>query len=452
MSLVTVAQGAGLRREQIERISKKDVQESVEIIGQYLDGVRPDGPFRLFHKSLADFLVDNKYIAVQRTNGEIADYYRSLRNGAISWKKWDSYGLMYTATHLADASGPGDSEQINRAAQLVRIVVDPEFQRQHKKRCRDLTALQLDLQRALSAAAQCDEKAAVPLVVEAALGILSFRLNELRPEPLFDLALKGDIIEAAQRADMFELDSNWRRAVPLILAWFAAPANPAASEELRDRQSLEGADPALQLLGKRIDSAWGRAPMPLLKALPDAPDELSIQSVVNNLGGSSDHELLQQGRGLREAYPEPDGPTFLATDDGPLLVSFAKEHSPLGDRFLRDYIGVHTGYQYVLYRQGSLWIVLEAVLRNPDQEWVRLMLRELAASAMAESTAEFQEALPLTVLALNAASGKAEAETNSVNASIRRSMTRVSWNLSADVTIHGDFTNGDLQLWPRQPR
>src|SRR5262249_17062719 len=132
-------------------------------------------------------------------------------------KRWDVYGLTYTATHLENTADPGKPDQRLRVKQLVRIVLDAEFQRQHKKQCGDLTALQLDMQRALHAAARCPEQSALPLLVEAALGLLAFRKDELRPEPLFDLALKGNALEAVRRTGMFELDTNWRQAVALTL-------------------------------------------------------------------------------------------------------------------------------------------------------------------------------------------------------------------------------------------
>jgi hypothetical protein len=415
LSLITVAQGAGLTREQIERITKEDPQEPVEIVGQYLDGARPNGPFRLFHKSLGDFLIEKNHISARRTNGDIADYYQSLRNGTIAWKRWDVYGIMYTATHLADTAAQEEPAELNRVKQLVQIVLDAEFQRQHKKQCDDLTALQLDLQRALRAAARCPEIEALPFLMKASMGLLAFRKEELRPEPLFELALKGNAREAARRAGMFDLDANWRQAVPLTLAWLTVSANPSEAADIRDRLVLQDADPTLLLLSKRVDAALGRAPLPQLVPLPSAKDELSTQTLVANLGGGVNPELLHSefygAGGLQPANPEPDGPTFLAEHDGPLLVAFAKEHAKtFGDRFLRDYIGVHTGYQYVHYRQGSLWVLLEAILRHPDQEWVRLTLREVAASAMAGSTAEFQETLNIAILGLNVLSGKPGAE------------------------------------------
>jgi hypothetical protein len=70
---------------------------------------------------------------------------------------------------------------------------------------------------------------------------------------------------------------------------------------------------------------------------------------------------------------------YFAEQDAPILVSFAVNH-PGGDRYLRQYIAIHSGYQYVQYRNRSLWIVLSNILRHPDPDWIRGTARELATT------------------------------------------------------------------------
>lgn len=103
LGLIVVAQGAGLSRVQIENIIGKDVRTTLEISKQYLDGDLPDGPFRPFHKSFTDFLLDDKeniyyHIDATRIHRQIADYYWKLYNA--NWNDCDSYGLRYLAIHL----------------------------------------------------------------------------------------------------------------------------------------------------------------------------------------------------------------------------------------------------------------------------------------------------------------------------------------------------------------
>jgi len=129
-------------------------------------------------------------------------------------------------------------------------------------------------------------------------------------------------------------------------------------------------------------------------------------------GKGGDPEMLQRivndsflARGLEMGAPAG----YLAAHDAPVLVAFASAYPPDGDRYLRQYVAIHSGYQYVQYRNRSLWIVLDNVLRHPDPNWIRDMVRELAGTALAGSSLEFREALPLTVLALQAVAGKSGA-------------------------------------------
>ncbi|RPI25801.1 MAG: hypothetical protein EHM61_13425 [Acidobacteria bacterium] len=410
LGLITVAQGQGLTSKQLERIAKKEVDQPVEMLGQYLNGKRPDGPFRLFHKSLNDFVVHERLIRAPDMHAAIAGYYHSLHNGASVWKKWDSYALLHVATHVAESALSEDGEDSVRVESLVRLVLDPGYQSEHKQRIGDLSSLQLDVQRAVRSAAWCDSERAIPLVIEAALGLVAFRRNELRPEPLFDLARQGQATEAARRADLFDLNPDWRNAVRLIFAWLAAQTNISDALSLRDSVAEGRSDsPTLKCLAARVDAAIRSQALPLLEPLPKARDEFFTGALVEYIGsGELLTNELSLSRGLQPPSSEEEGSgKFLARHDGPLLVSFAAaHHADNGDRFLRQYLSVHTGYQYVHYRQASLWVLLESVLRHPDQNWVREMLPEIAVSALAGSSAEFQEALPTAVLSLRAREGK----------------------------------------------
>lgn len=143
--------------------------------------------------------------------------------------------------------------------------------------------------------------------------------------------------------------------------------------------------------------------------------EARASAAVDRLGGrEADPELLQQQRpltqpiagtpvlGQQQTAPQPG---YLAREDAPLLVA-AAALVPGADRHLRQYIAIHSGYQYVPYRNASLWFVLESVLWHPDPQRVREMVRDLVASALAGSLIDFREALPLTVAALQSARGK----------------------------------------------
>ena len=348
LGLVAVAQGSGLDRSQIKRVAKIDVAQPLALLEQYVQKPGPDGPFKLFHYTLTEFLIGKNHIDGPAMHLAIAEYYHSQRNGFPAWKKWDSYGLLYTATHLAEASRTGDPEDADRVQKLVDLVFDPGYQKEHDEKGRDIEALKLDLDRAMRSAAGCDYERAVPLLIRAALGVVSYRNEQLRPEPIFELARKGNTVEAVNRVDLFGLDANWRHALRLIIAWLAAGSDPEAATKLRLSVFPRNADSTLLTLMQRLDTALGRGTMPALTPLPAVEDEFSTQQRVRNMvaeysGTTRNSRSVSLSRYRRL---------------GPHLVASALQPPYAGDRFLREYIGVHTNYQYVLYRQASLWVLL----------------------------------------------------------------------------------------------
>jgi hypothetical protein len=405
LGLIAVARDEGLTLTQLQQTTKQynKIEPALRVCAQYLDGALPEGPFRPFHRSFADFLLEDKnnadyHIDAGSMHLQITDYYWAIRNGAIPWRKWDDYGLRHTATHLAQAAR-AHSPQVNRHEQvdrLVTLVSDGAFRMLHKERVKDLAALQRDLEQALTGAAADDDPHAIPLVVESALALVDFRREELRPEPLFELARRGEVEAAARRLDLFDVDPEWRQATLLTIAWLASASQRDASISLRDRiwKSLPASDP-LPLLLARLNATLEGTPLATL-GLPPAPSAELVQELVARMSGEGTFSELLATRGLSQSG-------YLAEHDGPLLVAFAAANPGEGNEVFRQYLATHTSYNYVQYRNRSLWFLLDAVLRHPDQQWVRAMVTEMAAAALAGSTLEFLEGLPLTILALRAA-------------------------------------------------
>jgi WD40 repeat protein len=106
LGLVAVAQGDGLFHTQIASIIGKEVEQSLRICKQYLDGNFPDGPFRHFHRSFADFLLEDEenidyHIDAASMHRQVADYY--LSQYADKWFECDEYGLRELPAHLIGA-------------------------------------------------------------------------------------------------------------------------------------------------------------------------------------------------------------------------------------------------------------------------------------------------------------------------------------------------------------
>ncbi|MCK4792265.1 MAG: hypothetical protein KAV87_51520 [Desulfobacteraceae bacterium] len=104
--LIAVAQGEGLSWIQLTNITGKEKDQSQRILRigkQYLDGELREGPFRPFHRSFAEFLLDEEenfhyHIDAVAMHCQIADYYMQHFNDR--WSDCDEYGLRYLSAHL----------------------------------------------------------------------------------------------------------------------------------------------------------------------------------------------------------------------------------------------------------------------------------------------------------------------------------------------------------------
>jgi WD40 repeat protein len=105
LGLTAVAQGDGLTRTQLAAISGQEVEQPLRICKQYLSGELPEGPFRVFHQSFSDFLLEDDrnldyHIDAPAMHQAIADYFLAVHRG--KWQECkDRYALAYTVAHLA---------------------------------------------------------------------------------------------------------------------------------------------------------------------------------------------------------------------------------------------------------------------------------------------------------------------------------------------------------------
>jgi tetratricopeptide (TPR) repeat protein len=120
LGLIAVAQGEGLTATNLTALVRRDVRQALRASKQYLAGNLPDGPFRLFHKSFTDFLLEDesnidRHIDAVTMHRRIADHYWEIsRDG---WLNCDDYGLNNMAVHLSSSG---------RGADLVNLI-GPEW-------------------------------------------------------------------------------------------------------------------------------------------------------------------------------------------------------------------------------------------------------------------------------------------------------------------------------------
>jgi hypothetical protein len=429
MGLLSVARES-MTETQLKNFSglkEREIADCLTDLRQFIEETGPPRGYRLYHQSVVDFLKlpelkvsgralrNEYYLPSSEWHERVATYYFS--NGTPSWGRWDSYGLRYTGTHLAEAAHEASKDNRHTLVRrLVNLVVDPAYRSRHLAGLDDVPALLHDMGEAVRCSAR-DREGGL-LLVQSALALIAFRDQELRPQGLFDLAAAGQIERAIRRLELFDLDEDWARAAQLTIAWLGAGTNLEDARTLLGKINVQAG--LTKNLFELVRAAIERTPAPPPQMPLDPPlPEHEVAARVDWFGGKGgDPELLQ--RIIDNSLRAPGGEMgaaagYLAARDAPMLVAFAAAHPIDGDRYLRQYLAVHSSYQYVQYRNRSLWIVLENVLRHPDPHWVRQMVRELATTALAGSSLEFRETLPLTILALQALAGRPGAQESLMN-------------------------------------
>jgi hypothetical protein len=359
---------------------------------------------------------------------ETRPYTEKLLLYCEQWRVHQSrYALTYYASHLAEAAvGAAPLDQHALTERLVRLVTDAHFQDVYLAEVKDLRALQADLERTLQTAVADDIPAALPLVVESALALVHFRRERLRPEPLFEFARRGEVKAARQMIELFEMDRKWRQTALLVIAWLAGHTNSQEARTLYMEVASEIAgfpmDDQRQLLLQRIKAELEGGPLPSLQ-LPPVPSEAELRAALDRAGGISpeadlnpellarglpvNENLLARGLDLPSDTEQISDEIFLSFYFGPPMVALAVGDPHVGEHYLQEYLRLQSAYNYPTYRFGSLWALLRAVLQHPEQAWVKEKVRELAIAALGGASVEFQEGLPLTVLALRARAGEA---------------------------------------------
>ena len=428
MGVLSVAQSP-LNIDQIEQFTGKaanEVWSGVNDLQQFIakndtssDPSNPKLVYRLYHQSVIDFLstpqlrikanlVSNRYLLQSLDSHlRIVNYYANQ----IDWQQWDEYGVRYFATHLAEAARLSKGEQRNQYVErLVEFVCNRDFWSLHKQRINDLALLQRDLERGLKAAAANTDPKGLASLVRAATTVTTFRREELRPEALFELARDGDIARARSRLDLFDVDADWKLLALLVMAWLGVYSTPEEARRIRDQvKDVTSYTPGVGQLIARLNQELDQSPLNL-KSLPEPPTEEVARELVASLGGNAvdaeDQSTEFDPRGpalVPFAHSHDNEPGYIAQYGAPLLVAYAQAHRPDGDKYFRQYVAIHTSYNYVQYRNRSLLYLLEAVLRSPGEFWEQEMCVLLASAALAGSTIEFQEGLPLTIVGVREA-------------------------------------------------
>lgn len=344
------------------------------------------------------------------------------------------YAWRWLAFHrAAEVQALPLGERPAPAQRLVALAADEAWQLAHEAALSDLPALREALSSALQAAVAVTTPGASAPIVEAAIALQRFDRRHASPEPVFDLARRGDLAGARRRSELFvaAVDTHWQQALLLVVAWLMPAAQrDAARTLLAEVQRTLGDEAALHVL-----LAWVRADLhgeaPPAFAAPvqqEAATPALIEQLLRRVGGGSYDREMITAVGIDDSAQNPDMPTrglyradggeqgtttrYLAETDGPWLVTYAAADLGRGTEALARYLSVYTNYSYAEYRYATLWLLLGHLLRLPRADggpWVRETTVRILGAALGGASVEFEEALPVAVQALRAAAGDAAA-------------------------------------------
>jgi hypothetical protein len=124
LGLLAVARGDGLTAEQLRELIGHQITGPLKACKQYLDGSLPDGPFQLFHKSFADFLLADEdnvqyHIDANEMHAKIAAH--GWQKYSADWSQCDVYTLDSLAVHLHEAQDSRLESLISEGWMRARI-------------------------------------------------------------------------------------------------------------------------------------------------------------------------------------------------------------------------------------------------------------------------------------------------------------------------------------------
>ncbi len=407
LGAIAVARGDGLTKEQLVEITDLADDTASDVLGvcaQFLLG-GGGARYRIYHQSFREFLLDDEKFTVfpAERHAAIARYLQD-RCGA-SWNRCtDDYALRYAAAHWADAAALSPTKRDVRTHALIALTADPRYQQRFEARISDLPLLHAHVHRAVQVASLNERDDMLPSIVKAAKTFVAFRREYLRSESLVSLAESGRFALAEARLPLFaDVGEDWQAIARVVLAWLAAERNPGAATEVRDSMvaASAGTGPMPLLLARMSAALNGVQEFSAAKGM--APSLEIGQQLVKRISGQDfNRELLSAINPslMAPVAMQPEMVTrqgFASNFDAPMLVHLARESGAEGTMLVDEYIDAHAGYNYVEYRNKSLWYVLTAVLRHHGgQQWVKTRLRRLLVAALSGGGVDFEEMLPLT--------------------------------------------------------
>lgn len=107
LGLLAVARDEGLTLEHLAAASgrkRREVANAVRACAQYLTGPQPDGPFRIYHQSFRDYLLEETTYPIEPAEAHLALAQSFLEENAGAWNRCrNRYVVSHSVYHLVEA-------------------------------------------------------------------------------------------------------------------------------------------------------------------------------------------------------------------------------------------------------------------------------------------------------------------------------------------------------------
>ena len=428
----------------------RHVEEVAQAIEHVDDPYPEESGYRLYHRSVADFLAANRYedngrsrpnkyyVNPRQQHARIASYYLDKVSGewAGDWSRSDRYGLRQLITHLRirlDLAQAGHQALVD---ELYRVALDPRFQAAQREALSGIYTTLTDLRTVLDVALARRSGADMVVALRCAAMFRRTTAAESLSQAVFGAIAADNLVLAAQKMSHYVTGSAaslaWQDVLRLYLAWEAAESGQSQQACELVRQSASSFSPAVSGLaeaflariaialgrGDRDPAHWmaefGRATdaqrllklYPVVAELPSdkaarvaetvRPSASALESLTEE--GSPDAasaKLFADEQPLGVMDPETTADVVSSLENDLRRVAANEEGKDLITRVLRPVIR----NPYPRYRDISLGALGTAVLAAPERSWVRGRMQLILRAGLDDEGITFSFDLPTMVLA-----------------------------------------------------
>lgn len=428
----------------------RHVQEVTQAIEHVADPSPEDSGYRLYHRSVADFLAAGQYedngrlrpneyyVDPFQQHDRIASYYLDKIRGdwAGDWSRSDRYGLRQLVTHLRVRLDLAEAGQQALVDQLYRVALDHRFQAAQREALNGIYTTLTDLRTVLDVALARRSSADLVIALRCAAMFRRTAAAESLSRAVFGAIAGDDLALAIQKMSHYTTGSAaslaWQDILRLYLAWEAAESGrPQQACELV-RQSASSFSSAVSVLaeaflarialalgqGDRDPAHWmaefGRATdaQRLLKLyqlaaeLPsdtaaglaeaiqpsaDALESLTVEGSADAVSG----KLFADEQPLGVMDPETTADVVSSLENDLRQIAANWQGKDLIVRLLRPIVQ----NPYPRYRDISLGALGTAVLAAPERSWVRRQMQLILRAGLDDEGITFSFDLATMVMA-----------------------------------------------------